>query len=217
LKQQYDLVVVVNPNNPTGGHVRRGDLQEVLATAPASTRFWIDEAYVDYVGPDQSLEQFAAASQNVVVCKSMSKAYALSGARAAYLCGPRKLAGELRSITPPWVIGLPAQIAAVRALQDPAYYELRYDQTRTLREHLSAELTELGLMVLRGEANFVLCRSMRLAAPELIARCRPMGLFLRDVSSMMTSPEPGLFRIAVKDSSTNARMIEILRDVLSAT
>src|SRR6266576_385362 len=61
-------------------------------------------------------------SENVIVCKSMSKVYALSGARVAYLCaGPHQLE-ELRALTPPWVVSLPAQVAAVRALNDPAYY-----------------------------------------------------------------------------------------------
>ena len=212
----YDLVVIVNPNNPTGQHVPRDDLQRVLASAPAHTRFWIDEAYVDYVGADESVEQFAAASDNVVVCKSMSKAYALSGARVAYLCGPPETIRDLRAITPPWVVGLPAQIAAVRALQDPDYYESRYAETRVLREQLSAELQVLGLEVLPGAANFLLCRSMNTTAEALIERCRSSGLFLRDVSSMMTRPEFGLFRIAVKDARTNSRMVAILHDVLSA-
>lgn len=214
LADGYDLAVVVNPNNPTGQHVSRDDLQRVLAAAPRETRFWIDEAYVDYVDSRQSLEQFAAASDNVVVCKSMSKAYALSGARLGYLCGPPNIMGDLRSITPPWVIGLPAQIAGVRALQDPGYYARRYAETRVLREEMAAELKDLGLEALPGAANFVLCRSRGMTTPEMIRRCRDRGLFLRDVSSMMTRPEPGLFRVAVKDARTNYRMIAILRDVM---
>ena len=70
-----DLVVLVNPNNPTGRHIPRRDLETLLQHAPQRTRFWVDEAYVDYIGPDESIERFAAASTNVVVAKSLSKAY----------------------------------------------------------------------------------------------------------------------------------------------
>jgi hypothetical protein len=73
LEHRYDLVVLVNPNSPTGQHLPACALEDVLRAAPASTRFWIDETYVEYAGEGESLERFAAASSNVVICKSMSK------------------------------------------------------------------------------------------------------------------------------------------------
>ena len=54
----YELVVLVNPNNPTGRHIPRWKLKRLIESAPVSTRFWIDEAYVDFVGADESLEGF---------------------------------------------------------------------------------------------------------------------------------------------------------------
>src|ERR1044071_8789664 len=126
-----------------------------LQRLPAPTRAWIDETYIEFVGAEQSLEQFAAASENVIVCKSMSKVYALSGARAAYLCaGPHQLE-ELRSLTPPWAVSLPAQVAAVKALRDPEYYALRYRETQTLRRELSLALGALGWELVPGVAHFV--------------------------------------------------------------
>jgi len=211
LQLGYDLAIIVDPNNPTGQYVPRAELQAVLSAAPRSTRIWVDEAYLEYVGAGESLEQFAAASENVVVCKSMSKVYALSGARVAYLCGPQGIIRDLRSITPPWVVGLPAQISGVMALRDPGYYERRYAQTRMLRDHLAEGLRELGLFVRPGAANFVLCRRPRGTTHELLARCCEQRLFLREVSSMMSRPESGLFRVAVKDPKTNARILAILR------
>ena len=58
-----DLIVLVNSNNPTGQHVPHDALAEMLRHVPRTTRVWINEAYVDYVGPDQSLESVAAQSQ----------------------------------------------------------------------------------------------------------------------------------------------------------
>ena len=111
-KQGYDLIVLVNPNNPTGRHIRRSDLESLLSAVPPQTRMWIDEAYIDYVGASESLERFAAESENIIVCKTMSKVYALSGMRVAYLCASPHQLSDLISITPPWVVGLPAQVAA---------------------------------------------------------------------------------------------------------
>ena len=129
---KYDLVVIVNPNSPTGQHVPRHALESVLSRIPDSTRVWIDETYVDYAGGGESLEPLVAARRNVVVCKSMSKVYALSGVRAAYACAPTPIAQRLREISPPWAVSLPAQVAAVRALEDPEYYAARYRENHEI-------------------------------------------------------------------------------------
>ena len=157
LAGEYDLVVLVNPNSPTGQHVPREELEDVLRKAPPATRIWVDETYVEYAGPGQSLEPFAARSENVVVCKSMSKVYALSGARVAYLCaGPHQLE-SLRPLTPPWAVSLPAQIAAVKALEDPGYYAAKYEETHALRRQLIEALKPLNWEIIPGVTNFVLC------------------------------------------------------------
>jgi histidinol-phosphate/aromatic aminotransferase/cobyric acid decarboxylase-like protein len=212
-REAYDLVILDNPNNPTGQYIPRADLEAILQRAPSRTRFWIDEAYIDYVSSEQSLEQFAAESENVVVCKTLSKGYALSGMRAAYLCGSESIAKALVRITPPWPIGLPSQIAAVRALESPAYYQQRYQETAILRAALATGLQELGLDVIPGTANYLLCHIAPTGpdAGTLLHRCQVEGLFLRDVRSMGTEFGTHVFRIAVKDAATNARAIEILK------
>lgn len=216
LKSNFDLVVLVNPNSPTGRHVDADALREVLRNLPVNTRVWIDETYIEYVGSDQSLERFAAASPNVVVCKSMSKVYALSGVRVAYLCGPRDLMAELRSITPPWAVSLPAQVAAVNALQDPSYYRQRYAETHALRTILAHQLTELGFTVTPAVANFLLCHLPNEAGSvaDLVRRCREKNLFLRDVSNMGVNTRA--VRIAVKDAKANDRILRTLSELLPA-
>ena len=64
-------MVAVNPNSPTGRHLPRAEFEHIFAEAPKTTRFWIDETYVEFAGQDQSLETYAAASSNVVVVKSI--------------------------------------------------------------------------------------------------------------------------------------------------
>ena len=217
MADRYDLVVLVNPNSPTGRHVPRTQFERVLSHAPLRTRVWVDETYVEYAGAGESLERFAARSENVIVCKSMSKVYALSGARAAYLCaGPHQLE-ELRAITPPWVVSLPAQVAAVRALQDPGYYTAFYAETAALREELAAQLGALGWDVLPGIANFLLCHLPESGpdAAAIVRRCREQGLFLRDAAVMGSRLGVGALRIAVKDAATNQRMVAIIQQALT--
>jgi histidinol-phosphate/aromatic aminotransferase/cobyric acid decarboxylase-like protein len=205
----YDLVVIVNPNNPTGRHLGLGDLRRVLDGAPERTRFWIDEAYLEYAGPGQTLEPYAVDSGNVVVSKSLSKMYALSGMRAAYLAGPAEIAAESRRWTPPWAVSLPAQIAAVHALRDPAYYAARWAETAALRADLAAALAALGgdLHVLESAANSVLLTLPPdgPGAARLVRISRQHDVFLRDLSPMSPAFEGRTVRIAVRDAAANAR------------
>jgi histidinol-phosphate/aromatic aminotransferase/cobyric acid decarboxylase-like protein len=213
----YDWIVLVNPNSPTGRHIRRVDLERVLAGAPNQTRWWIDETYVDYAGPGETIEPLAASSTNLIVCKSMSKAYALSGVRAAYLCGPPFMVEALRPFCPPWSVSLPGQIASCEALKSVDYYRARWAETHQLREELAAGLTGLGLNVVPGCANFLLCQlpSRSADATEVVRRLRERGMFIRDVANMGSSLDARAVRIAVKDRDTNLAMLEILRSTLS--
>ena len=212
---KYDLAVLVNPNSPTGRHIPGKTLEAILREVSASTRVWVDETYVEYAGPAESLEHFATQTENVIVCKSMSKVYALSGARVAYLCAGAHQLEALRAITPPWVVSLTAQVAATRALQDPGYYSGRYAQTQSLRKALEQQLASLGWQVVPGTANFLLGHLPEHGptAQQLVRACRQQGLFLRDASSMGSNLGQRAVRVAVKDADTNLRMVAIIESV----
>ena len=208
----YDLVVLVNPNSPTGRHVDAASLAPLLEGAHPATRVWVDETYVDFVDSAQSFERIAAQSRNIVVCKSMSKAYALSGARVAYLCASPHQLEELHAFTPPWAVSLLGQLAAVRALESPDYYTARWRETASLRLQLADGLAGLGWHVVPSAANFLLCHLPEdgPAASEVVAKCCEHGLFLRDAARMGANLGSHAIRVAVKDAETNRRMLAIL-------
>ncbi len=205
-----DLVILVNPNSPTGQFITADEIDDLLSASPPSTRVWIDETYIDYVG--ESVERLIPRHDNLIICKSMSKAYALSGARVAYLAaGPHQLE-ELRALTPPWVIGLPSQVAATRALQSNAYYVARWSETNRLREDLADGLRGLGWDVVPGCANFLMAHVPEHGptAADVMARARTQGLYLRDARNMGATLGDRALRIAVKDAETNQHMLAIL-------
>ncbi|GKQ39788.1 histidinol-phosphate aminotransferase family protein [Streptomyces sp. A012304] len=215
---RYDLVVVVNPNNPTGRHAPAEELRSLIATAPERTRWWIDEAYLGYVGPAESLAALAATDPRVVVCTSLSKMYALSGMRAAYLVAEPATAAELRRRTPPWQISLPAQLAAVAALRDPAYYGDRWLRTHALRRRLATDLAGLdeAVEVEESVANFL---TLTLppggpSAAQLVRECRRHDVYLRDLSPLSPRYQGRTVRVAVRDTAENARIVAACRAAL---
>ena len=216
-KNNYDLIVIVNPNSPTGQHISLKNLENALRQISPSTRIWVDETYIDYCGKDQSLEKFAISTSNIIICKSMSKVYALSGLRTAYLCASPLQLEKLRSISPPWAVSLPSQIAALVALKEDHYYEKCYEQTHLLREEFSKELLKINsLEVLQSKANFVLCYLPEngIDAETVVSKCEEMGLYIRDVSNMGNNFNKHTIRIAIKDKETNQKMLKIIKQVL---
>ncbi|WP_393063097.1 aminotransferase class I/II-fold pyridoxal phosphate-dependent enzyme [Streptomyces sp. LN549] len=217
---RYDLVVVVNPNNPTGRHAPADELRSVIATAPTRTRWWIDEAYLGYVDMGESLADLAATDPRVVVCSSLSKMYALSGMRAAYLVAEAATATELRRRTPPWSVSLPAQLAAVAALRDPAYYKGCWLRTHALRRQLATDLAGLdeAVTVEEAVANWltVTLPADGPSAAQLVQECRRRDVHLRDLSPMSSEYQGRTVRIAVRDTAENERIVAAFRAALDS-
>ncbi|MFD9330150.1 aminotransferase class I/II-fold pyridoxal phosphate-dependent enzyme [Streptomyces sp. NPDC060065] len=215
---RYDLAVVVNPNNPTGRHLPAAELRAAIADSPETMRWWIDEAYMGYVGLSESLADLAAVDPRVVVCSSLSKMYALSGVRAAYLVAEPAVTEQLRRWTPPWAVSLPAQLAAVAALRDPSYYAARWAQTHTLRHLLAVDLAAVdgSASIEEAVSNFltVTLPPDGPSAAQLVRECRRSDVYLRDLSPMSTAYEGRTLRIAVKDSAENARIVAAYRTAL---
>jgi histidinol-phosphate/aromatic aminotransferase/cobyric acid decarboxylase-like protein len=148
----------------------------------------------------------------------LSKVYALSGLRVGYLCASPRLLEELRALTPPWAVGLLAQVAAVHALKDQPYYAGCYRQTHVLRERLARDLVQTGISeTIPAVANFILFHLPPggMTSAALVRGCRAYGLFLRDAAPMGSALGDKAVRIAVKDEATNAEIIRILRQVLT--
>jgi len=216
LGQNYDLIIIVNPNNPTGTYIPREELCKVLKQVQSQTRIWMDETYLEYAPRNLSLEVFASESENVIVCKSMSKVYALSGLRVAYLCASPNIIKELKKITPPWAVSLVGQVAAVKALKDAEYYSKCYEKTRALRKQLALSLESIkNLKIVPSQTNYILCH-LPPDGPNsalVVERCKAKGLFLRDAALMGSHIGEHAIRFAVKDAETNQKMMAIFTQI----
>ena len=225
-----DLVVLVNPNSPTGQVVPHEEIIAWLDAVPRGTRVWVDETYLPYARslhpgnhasrePDRapSLASMAAEHEDLVVVTSLSKAWALSGMRAAHLIAHPRVAAQVRALTPPWVLSLPTQLAVIEALGDTHYYAGRWLETHALRTGLAAALEGLGLQVVPGAvANFLLARvPTGTSARQLVAGAREHGVFLRETTGMGPALDGDAWvRTAVRGPRENARIVQALRTVL---
>jgi histidinol-phosphate/aromatic aminotransferase/cobyric acid decarboxylase-like protein len=189
----------------------RSEALRLLDAIPISTCVLVDEAYIEYTGAEHSLEQEACARPNLIVLKSMSKAYALSGLRVGYLVANPKTVRALARWTPPWAVSLPAQIAAIEALADPEYYRQKYTETHALRANLAARLAAIpGVTVFPSQTNALLLE-VENSAERTAERLRRCGIFIRNCDSMSEQFCDRFLRFAVKNAAQNQAICAALQ------
>jgi histidinol-phosphate/aromatic aminotransferase/cobyric acid decarboxylase-like protein len=211
------LVCLVNPNSPTGGAVDRSWIESLLRALPVDCLLWVDETYIDFCPPGWSAEPLVASTNRVIVLKSLSKFYALSGVRAGYLAGPARLAAAIEEQTPPWALGLIAQLAAVEALQDQAWYAARAQETAELRDELAMVLKAVpGIRrIFPSAANFLMFELEEPRAAEAAASCAAESVHLRDCGSLSARFDGRYLRTAVKPREEIQRIAAALRGALA--
>jgi histidinol-phosphate aminotransferase len=152
------LVYLANPNNPTGTFLPRDEVRRLHAGLPRSTVLVIDAAYAEFVArndyePGIELVQGA---ENVVMLRTFSKIYALAGLRVGWAYGSPEIIDVLNRVRGVFNINLPAQAAAVAALEDIASVDRAREHNDIWRPWLERELKALGLELTPAIANFVL-------------------------------------------------------------
>lgn len=151
-----DVVVVVNPNNPTGARFAKAQL---LAAADALQRRggWlvVDEAFAD-AEPEESLAAVAggAAAPNVVVLRSLGKFFGLAGARVGFAIAAPDLLARLAEAVGPWAVSHPARVVARAALADTAWQAQQRARLLAAGARLDGLLREAGLGASTGTALF---------------------------------------------------------------
>jgi histidinol-phosphate aminotransferase len=213
------LVVLVNPNSPTGQYWSQEHFYPLLERVPEDTLVVVDETYIEYVDRHRSLERDVLRFKNLVVIKSMSKVYALSGLRVGYLAANAAIIARLAQLSPPWAVSLAGQIAAIEALNDEGYYQQKYQETHRLRAELIEQLGQIPqLHVYPSVANFVLVELLdpRLSAQAIVERLKRRNIYIRNADSMSAHFRDKFLRITVKARTQQERIVAALRDDVAA-
>jgi len=174
------LIFVCNPNNPTGTSIRRAELDRFLASVPSDVLVVLDEAYREMVDdPDvpDALTTYAD-RPNVVVLRTMSKAWGLAGLRMGYLVAQPEVAAALRKVLTPFSTSLVAQAAAIAALTQEEEVKRRCALVIGERQRVAEALRKLSVAVPSSQANFVWLPLGDKAAPFATA-CEGRGVIVR--------------------------------------
>lgn len=163
------------PNNPTGVAYPRAPVRRFCERFKGVVV--IDEAYVDFA--DRHQMELATALPNVLVLRTLSKSYALAGARLGYAVGPEPLIAALLKIKDSYNVNRLTQEAALAALEDRPYMRKLVRRIRASRSRLAGELGKLDFRVVPSESNFLWVRPRRVAAKALFEALRARRILVR--------------------------------------
>lgn len=154
------LVFIANPNNPTGTFLPAARIEAFLAKVPADVVVVLDEAYNEYLDPEDQYEsvRWVGKYPNLMVSRTFSKAYGLAGLRVGYAVAQPALTDLLNRIRQPFNVNSLAQAAAVAALGDEAFLRRSATLNREGKAQLVAAFDRLGLEYVPSYGNFVLVR-----------------------------------------------------------
>jgi histidinol-phosphate aminotransferase len=155
------VVFVANPNNPTGSYLPGGEIARLHAGLPSDVLLVLDQAYGEYVAPedDDGSLALAAAHDNVLVTRTFSKIFGLAGERIGWATGAPGIVATLNRIRGPFNVSATGQAMALAALADEAFVEASRVHNRNERARFVEKLEALGnhgLRALPSQANFVL-------------------------------------------------------------
>jgi histidinol-phosphate aminotransferase len=204
------LVFLCSPNNPTGNLLSEDTVLRLTRALEGKAVVVVDEAYIEFSGA-QSFARHIREFPHLAVLRTLSKAYALAGARCGTLIADPEVVSLLRKVIPPYAIAQLSMEAVLKVLEPAqlAVSTARLDSIRTQRARLLATLPALGgvTRVWPSAANFVLAEFED--APRALARARAASLLIRDVRGY-----PGLgrcLRITIGSVEQNDRLLEAIR------
>ena len=206
ITKKTKIILLANPNNPTGTLMPRQDILEVLDTG---LPVLVDEAYYEFSG--QTVVSLVGQYKNLMVLRTFSKWAGLAGLRVGYGIFPPKIADYLLKIKPPYNVNVAALVAVQESLKDIDYLQGRVKAIIAERERLFGELQKLQwLKPFPSQANFILCSITNSKASQLQQKLQNKGILVRYFDKPLLQD---CIRISVGKPEHTDALIKVLREI----
>ena len=215
LGDQAKLVFIANPNNPTGSYLQPDAISSFISQVPPHVVIVLDEAYNEYLSPEQRYDAIAwvRANPNLIVSRSFSKAYGLAGLRIGYGIAQPTLTDLLNRIRQPFNVNSLAQAAAIAALQDEAFLQKGYELNKAGYAQLTEAFERMKLPYLLSSGNFVLVKvgNDHQAGVRVNQELLKRGVIVRPVGNYGL---PQWLRISIGLPQDNAAFLDAFTQIL---
>jgi histidinol-phosphate aminotransferase len=194
------------PNNPTGGVESRAFVEKLLDAAQVVL---LDQAYVEFARPEDDFTGLVGSRPNLVVFRTLSKAYAAAGFRIGYAVAPPDLAREIDKAVLPFNVDLAAEELALALLARPDAAKARVARIIDERERVARALRAAGHAVAPSSGNFLFLAPRGGDAAAVRDALRRQGVLVRD----MTAAAAGRLRVTIGSPSENNLFLGALQEV----
>lgn len=213
IRPGLDMLLLCNPNNPTGLAVR-GELLEAIVhrCRQVGTVLVADECFGCFLDQPETATVLPWLGEGVVILKAFTKLYAMAGLRLGYCLCEAELATRLRGCGQPWAVSNVAQAAGIQALAEQAYVAESRGLIARERAFLGRGLEALGFAVTPGQANYLLLRA---PIPDLGRRLAEEGILVRSCANYRGLGEDH-YRVAVRTHEENTCLLKALEAISQA-
>ena len=212
------LVYVANPSNPTGTFLTPAEIEAFLDEVPAETVVVLDEAYTEYLDPQQRFDsvEWVRRYPNLLVSRTFSKAYGLAGLRIGYGIAQPALTNLMNRVRAAFNVNALAQAAAVAALADQAFLDASYAVNRDGYRQLTAQFDAAGIVYIPSSGNFILFKAGDAADAGAKANVALLksGVIVRPVANYGL---PQWLRVSIGTKPENDVFLAALPAALQAT
>lgn len=198
---QPALVILCNPNNPTGTLLERGQIIKILEASKSMVI--IDEAYIEFGG--ESVIDLINAFDNLIVLRTLSKAYGLAGVRVGYMASCAYNVDIVNKVRPPYNLSSVAQKLALEALENAKVLEGSIKDILSAKADMIAVLKSM-VQVYPGGGNFIFFKTDQL---DLYQQLLSRQIRIRQYSGAMT----GYFRVTIGTAEENKRLIQAMEAI----
>ena len=225
LEKKYDLVIICNPNNPTGKFLKMAETEEILRECNKyDTKLFIDEAFIGFLedGLKESIVNSGENKKNLFVTRAFTKFFAIPGLRLGYgIYFDKNLEKKIAEKKEPWSVNNIAEMAGITVLDDVEYIEKTLKWITKEKKYMYEKLNEiLGIKAYKTEVNFICVKikdeqaSKGMTVKKLRGKMLERGILIRDASNFKFLDER-FFRLAIKDRRSNDRIIRVLKEILA--
>jgi histidinol-phosphate aminotransferase len=212
INERTRLIWLCSPNNPTGTHIAKDKLEQLIDEVPDHVVIIYDEVYYQFAtAPDFiTALPYVKAGKQVIGINSFSKAYGLAGLRIGYAYSTSKIARYVSNMRRPFLINTLSMEAAIAALQDDAFIQQTVAVINEGKAYLYPELDKLGVKYWKSQANFILMKPpMNEGKFEDLMLAQ--GIMIRPATSFGA---PGCVRITIGTNEANHALVRALSVVL---